>query len=103
MDSKPVAKDVAFVIRTSGFTEDELRFLEATVRARLRTLRMEIAMRLRPGMRVGFGRRGARGKQAWKEGRFLVLARTRARIDCDGVVWNVPLSMVEILEDSQRE
>lgn len=99
MDSRPDAEDLAYAIQSADLTEQDLRYLEAMVQAKLGLFRKQQAARLRPGMRVGFGRKGAVGKQAWKVGRFLRLARTRATIECDGVLWTVPLSMVEILED----
>ncbi len=103
MDSRPSLGDLEGLILYSDLRDEDLEYLQAVLGRRLQEVRKARAARLRFGMRVGFGVRGARGKRAWREGKFLVFARSRVRIDCDGVVWNVPLSMVEILEDASRE
>jgi hypothetical protein len=103
MDGRPSAEDLAYAIQSTELTEPELRYLQAMVEAKLGLYRKQLAARLRPGIRVGFGDRGAVGRNAWRVGRLVRVARTRVRIDCDGILWNVPLSMVEVLEDAAQE
>ena len=46
---------------------------------------------------VGFGVRGARGKRSYKEGTLHAIKRTRAQVKVDGVLWTVPLNMLQTL------
>ena len=49
------------------------------------------------GDSVGFGDRGARGKRSYKEGTLYAIKRTRAQVQVDGVLWTVPLNMLEVV------
>jgi len=49
------------------------------------------------GDNVGFGDRGARGKRSYKEGTLHAIKRTRAQVHVDGVLWTVPLNMLQTL------
>jgi hypothetical protein len=49
------------------------------------------------GDRVGFGERGSRGKRSYKEGSLHAIKRTRAQVRVQGVLWTVPLNMLQAL------
>jgi hypothetical protein len=101
MDCALSLQDLEWILRNQEIPQAWLAELRRVLDRRLRDLRMETASRFRCGMRVRFRARtrwGFRGRIVVKEGLYLGFARTRARVDCGGVVWAVHPSALEIVE-----
>lgn len=83
-----------------GMSETDLLTLNASVVRHLKYARKRKNILARShfsvGDIVGFGEHGARGKRSYKEGEVHSIKRTRAQIRVEGVLWTVPLNMLQL-------
>jgi len=79
--------------------EDDLLAINSSVIRQLKHVRKQKSVSARSqfsvGDLVGFGEHGGRGKRAYKRGTIHAIKRTRAQVRVNGVLWTVPLNMLE--------
>ena len=79
--------------------EDDLLAINSSVIRQLKHVRRLKSMNARSefcvGDLFGFGEHGGRGKRAYKQGTVHAIKRTRAQVRVNGVLWTVPLNMLE--------
>lgn len=97
------AQEIRDQILIGKYTGDELRsFIRAShdsQKVANEHAGLVISSRLRPGMTVGFGDKGAPewSKRHYVEGKIIKLNRTRAIVLAKGVRWTVPFDMLSIV------
>ena len=86
-----------------GLSESDLLAINSSVVRELKHVRRLKSMNARSqfsvGDLVGFGQHGGRGKRAYKRGTVHAIKRTRAQVRVNGVLWTVPLNMLEANSD----
>jgi hypothetical protein len=95
--------EINTAVISDSLTEDELRRVIRSATDRLKFVRgqrgLAIAGALKPGMKVGFGRKDVPdfSKQSYKEGKIVAVNKTRAVVLAGGVRWTVPFTLLAVV------
>jgi hypothetical protein len=93
-------------ILESSLTQEDMSAIFDAARDKSREIRnqkgREAALKLRPGLKVGFGKKDSFGRRSYKEGVIVKLNQTRALVKVGAIEWAVPFAMLTILDQRKQ-